>query len=349
MKKSWNRFPVIGGLLGMALVLASVVGSRWSLYGQTGDRAAVPALEESGVVCTGYVDVEGGITSLNPLQSGRVEKVLVKENDAVKAGQVLLRLDRRAAETVLRQAEAALEAARVQLDQARQRSGQPTLREEQQKSGIEAGRHKLRAAEALLARREELRNIQGGLHEIEAARAQVAEFKAVLRAEEKKLEELQLHDAQLDIRRAEADVRAKEAARDQAKLAGDECDLLAPADGIVLRVLVSQGDVLGPQSRQPALLFCAQGPRIVRAEVEQEFARRVALGQKALIRDDTVSGDCWTGRVTRLSDWYTHRRSIIAEPLQFNDVRTLECLVTVDPGQPTLRIGQRVRVVLRPN
>ena len=34
------------------------------------------------------------------------------------------------------------------------------------------------------------------------------------------------------------------------------------------------------------------------------------------------------------------------EPLQFNDVRTLECIVTLDPGQPPLRIGQRVRVTL---
>ena len=34
------------------------------------------------------------------------------------------------------------------------------------------------------------------------------------------------------------------------------------------------------------------------------------------------------------------------EPLQFNDVRTLECIVTLDPDQPPLRIGQRVRVTL---
>ena len=36
------------------------------------------------------------------------------------------------------------------------------------------------------------------------------------------------------------------------------------------------------------------------------------------------------------------------EPLQFNDVRTLECIIELDPGQPLLRIGQRVRVQLVP-
>ena len=34
------------------------------------------------------------------------------------------------------------------------------------------------------------------------------------------------------------------------------------------------------------------------------------------------------------------------EPLQFNDVRTLECLIALNPGQPPLRIGQRVRVLI---
>jgi hypothetical protein len=32
--------------------------------------------------------------------------------------------------------------------------------------------------------------------------------------------------------------------------------------------------------------------------------------------------------------------------LQVNDVRTLECLIALDPDQAPLRIGQRVRVLL---
>jgi hypothetical protein len=36
------------------------------------------------------------------------------------------------------------------------------------------------------------------------------------------------------------------------------------------------------------------------------------------------------------------------EPLQYNDARTLECIIELDAGQPLLRIGQRVRVMLRP-
>jgi hypothetical protein len=72
----------------------------------------------------------------------------------------------------------------------------------------------------------------------------------------------------------------------------------------------------------------------------------VAAWQAALVQDDTSASDTWRGRVLRVSDWYTHRRSILQEPFQFNDVRTLECIVALDAGQPQLRIGQRVRVTI---
>jgi hypothetical protein len=78
--------------------------------------------------------------------------------------------------------------------------------------------------------------------------------------------------------------------------------------------------------------------------VEQEFAFRVKVGQPAVIRDDSSSETVWRGRVSVLSDWYTQRRSVLQEPLQVNDVRTVECLITLDPQQQPLRIGQRVRV-----
>jgi hypothetical protein len=59
-----------------------------------------------------------------------------------------------------------------------------------------------------------------------------------------------------------------------------------------------------------------------------------------------AAGPSWHGRVIRVSDWYTHRRSILQEPFQLNDVRTLECLIALDRGQQPLRIGQRVRVTI---
>jgi hypothetical protein len=41
---------------------------------------------------------------------------------------------------------------------------------------------------------------------------------------------------------------------------------------------------------------------------------------------------------------------MVQEPLQFNDVRTVECIITLDPSDKTpLRVGQRVRVTFKAN
>jgi hypothetical protein len=40
------------------------------------------------------------------------------------------------------------------------------------------------------------------------------------------------------------------------------------------------------------------------------------------------------------------RRTILPDASPFYDVRTLECVIELESGQPPLRIGQRVRVTL---
>jgi multidrug resistance efflux pump len=138
------------------------------------------------------------------------------------------------------------------------------------------------------------------------------------------------------------------ARRDQAAQALAECSLRAPEAGTVLRVGAGKGDVLSGYAQQPAILFCGAGQRVVRAEVEQEFAGRVAVGQPAVVADDTRAGWRWRGRVEWVADWYLPRRQALPDPSLFQDVRTVECLIRLDPGQPPLRIGQRVRVLINP-
>ncbi len=172
----------------------------------------------------------------------------------------------------------------------------------------------------------------------------VHELEALLRAEEKRLDDLKRQDSKDDIRRAEKEVEAMKARLEQAQYALDECLLKAPRRGTVLRLLVGPGDVLGSQSKQPAVQFAAEGPQIVRADVEQEFIGRVALGESATVQDETNLNREWKGKVERIADWVTQRRSVMQGPLDFSDVRTVEVILTLDSGQPPLRIGQRVRV-----
>ena len=145
------------------------------------------------------------------------------------------------------------------------------------------------------------------------------ELEALHQVETGKLRELELNDPEAGVRQAQADVDAKEAQLNEARTAVEEYALKAPADGTVLRVMVGRGDVVGAQAKHPAVIFCPGGRRIVRAEVEQEFARSLAIGQAASIRDDSNGEGNWTGHVIRISDWYTQRRSVMPEALQYND------------------------------
>jgi multidrug resistance efflux pump len=339
------------GVVGLTVLMMSAGGAVLLIHGPRAGAAPDALADRDSplprVVCFGHVDVEDGIASLYPLVAGRVVAVPAHENTEVKAGADLIRLDDELARLRVREAEADLEAAKEQLSQASKLHEQQRLKLAQQKSAITAVQQRLEGAREVQNRKREL---EKGQHisprEARAAEALVKELEAVLDVETKKLEELNLNDPENAIRRARAEVDAKESRLEQAQRGVKECVLAAPADGLVLRVLARPGEVLGPQPRQPAVLFCSKGPRIVRAEVEQEYAGRVAVGQAASVQDDTTASTTWRGKVIRLSDWYTHRRSVLQEPFQVNDVRTLECIIALDSGQPPLRIGQRVRVIV---
>lgn len=339
-------------LASVALLAAAALGANWFLFhhlGTTQPNPSQPAEEQenAAVVCFGHVDVEFGIQSLFPLRPGRIETVAVREHARVKSGDVLLRLDDRAARHTLHEAEADAEASAAQVLLAEKGIRQQTARVAQQKDAVKVAQNRLDAANSALERKQGLLKIQQmSKEEVDAAQSLVKELEAAHHAEQQKLRELELHDAKVVLRRAEAETKAKQARLELARRALDECQLKAPADGEVLRILVGPGDVLSAQPRHPAVLFCPDTPRFVRAEVAQEFASRVFTGQRALIQNDAHTAETWHGTVQRISDWYTQRRSVLHEPLQLNDVRTLECIVTIDGDPAALRLGQRVRVVI---
>jgi multidrug resistance efflux pump len=340
-------------VLGLIVLLASAAGTTWIINrpagpdGRPGEGHADAAHE---VVCFGHVDVEHGVVALYPTQPGRVEEVPVRENQSVKKGDVLLRLDDRLARLLVDQARADYDAAVAQEKEAANLARQKEYKLQQQRAAIDAAKHQLAAAQQTYQRKKELSDAnQLNATETEAAAQLVEQLKAVQKAEEVKLKEVELLNPEAGVTRARADTAAKKARLDQAELGLDECRVKAPEDGTVLRIQVGRGELLGSQPKQPAILFCPHHDRIIRAEVEQEFASRVALGMAATVQDDTTTSETWHGKVDGISDWYTHRRSILQEPFQFNDVRTLECIVRLDKAETNakpLRIGQRVRVII---
>jgi multidrug resistance efflux pump len=338
-----RRFVLLSGFLGAAALGVSGTGAWWVGKGPPA-AAADPGPAAAEVLAFGHADADPGVARLAPVQPGRVLAVPARDNQVVKAGDELLRLDDEPARLRLREARADLADAARQLEAARKLPGQHEARLAQQRAGVAAARHRLSAARqqhAYLESRQRHGTINDA--EVRASADQIKALAAAVEAEEGRLTELTLIEPADQVARAEALVAAREAQRGQAEYALRECVLRAPADGTVLRVLASPGDVLAGQAGPPVVYFRPAGPLVVRAEVEQEFAARVAPGQDAWVQDDSGNARAWKGRVLRVCEWYTRRRSILQDPLQVNDVRTLECVIQPDPAQP-LRIGQRMRV-----
>src|SRR5205807_3616861 len=119
-----------------------LVGAGWALHshGSASESKDKHAEDSSGkrstpvTVALGQADVEGGVLSLSPTMPGRVAAVPVAENEEVRAGAVLLRLDGEAARAQVEEAEAALTAAEAELAEARKGPRQHQLRLAQQKA-----------------------------------------------------------------------------------------------------------------------------------------------------------------------------------------------------------------------
>ena len=348
----WSRsHPVrLVLLLGFAAIALSTAGALFALHPRDGSakekkaESLVAATGDKGLVCSGYVDVEGGVTPLAPLQPGRVAEVAVRENDKVKAKQVLLRMDSTLAEQRLREAKADLAAAEAKLHQAESLPGQHDAQVAQQKAAIEAANQRMSAAKDIEKRKADLARLkQIDQLEADAAAKLAEEAKSAMTAEQEKLKQLTLVDPKLQIARAKADVDARALARSRPSSRWMNATLRAPADGEILLVQVSPGSVITGQSAQPSILFVARKPRIVRAEVEQEFADRLSVNQAVTVKDEARRKETWTGKVKRVSDWYTQRRSSAPDTLRIsnNEVHVLECIIELGPNQAPLRMGQR--------
>jgi membrane fusion protein (multidrug efflux system) len=342
-------------ILGIILIAVSIVGAKWALDHQSPAAATKNGtdanLPPNKIICWGFFDVEGGVVGLDPRQFGDIVE-LESENKPVKKGAVLLRVDDKLSVLKIDEAQADVKAADQQVAEARHLTKDYQLQRRQQEAAIRALGHESatlelkRDREVLPLENKKLTDTIKKFY-VEAL-AGVAEKK---KAEQAKLERLELQDANLKINQAEADLEAKKVRLKQAQEILKHFQVVAPSDGTVLRVNVRKGETLGPSPLRHAVEFLPDAPIIVKAEVLQEWGRFIKEKQRVEIEDDTYNGPTWKGEVKKISKWYAPTRSPVIEPLRYNDVRTLECIIKVDGavGDSKL-IGQRVRakVIISP-
>ncbi|MBY0587812.1 biotin/lipoyl-binding protein [bacterium] len=348
LKSSMDRLRQIPSLMAIGAALFFITWlTAGTLATARSDRDPGPASppQDRHVVGFGHVDVEGGTVPLSAAIPGQIEEVLVKEGERVRAGQVLARLKNNQAVAQLAEAEAAVEHAEIERRQADRSAEEQSIRRKLQEQAIRTAENRVRAGNREVS---QLQTLAGDdvvpAERVKTGRDIATNLQSALEAEQLKLRQLDLVDSRETVQLAELALRLARAKRDQAEDYLDRHSIVAPADGLVLRVMLSAGQMTGPG---PApIWFAPDRPRVIRCEIDQAFADRVVKGRVAQIVDDRAVGQQWTGVVSRCGDWIAPRRSMLDEPFQRNDVRTLECVITLDPGQAEVRIGQRMRVVI---
>jgi multidrug resistance efflux pump len=325
--------------------MVGLAGRSLPVSDQTGDQEV-----SQSVVGFGHFDVDSGVLDIHAAFPGRVTRVCVVEGTAVQKGDPLFEVDDRAARQRLREAEAHLALKKARREDAGLATSRHKARVAQQEAAIEARVHVLAAARTVWTQKRDLVKMKliNTLEE-QTAQEELLQAEALLRAEREKLRELKLKQPANLVTAAEAEVVAARARLEQARLNLEDCVVRSPVDATVLRLRTAVGQWTGVRPELPALQLCPREERIVRLEIQQQYAARVRVGDAATVEDDPPTGLTWQGAVQRLSDWITRRRSRSLEPFEFNDVHTLEALIRIRPEPNGVRIGQRVLVRITPS
>jgi membrane fusion protein, multidrug efflux system len=257
---------------------------------------------------TDDAQVAGHIIPVLARVGGYITLVTVSDNDSVRAGQLLARIDDAEYKVRLAQAEADLAAARAVVGrsgvtgqaqaQVATAAGQRAALDAQ----IAAARANAARASSDLARTEELAAKQiVSKQQLDAARAEAEAATANLQAEERQALAggASVTSAEAGVRVAEAKLAAAKAARDNAALQLSYTRIRAPVAGVVSRKLIEVGQLVQPG--QTLLSAVADTGIWVTANYKETQLSRMRVGQPAEIDIDAYGGCTALGKVESLS------------------------------------------------
>jgi HlyD family secretion protein len=287
----------------------------------------------------GIVEPLGREAKLSFDVPGRIAEILVREGQFVDEGAILARLDDHAERVALRIAEA--DVAVVQAELTRVASGM--RREEIDAVAAEADSAKARLlqSEDTFARAQNL-NQGGSVTEAELRRSQReaerdrAQFSAA-DARRKAAASGARYD---DVRISKARVVSAQARRDQAQVLLEQRTLRAPSSGEVLQCKYRIGERYSPE-RDPAFVFGNTKVLVVRMDVDERDIGHIKVGAPVVITVPAMSGKRILGHVSELGRRMGRKNVRTDDPVERNDAKMLEVLLTLDSSED-LVAGLRV-------
>jgi HlyD family secretion protein len=321
--------------------------------------------EPTTVTALGRLEPKGEIIKLSAPTSAngnRVDRLLVKEGDLVKVGQIIAILDNRdRLQADLNEAEEEVRVARAKLEQVKAGAKQGEILAQQseivrlesdrqgdidaQAATVEKLKAEVKNAEAEDRRYQSL--FEGGgvsasqrdskQLSLETARESLQEAQvnfrrkqsirspelATAKANLNKIAEVR----QVDVNAAKTEIDRAIAAVTQAKASLDRAYVKAPQDGVVMKIYSRAGELI---SSTDGIIDLGQTNKMdAVAEVYQSDVIKVKTGQKVRVIGDSLPGELH-GTVERIG-WQVQRQQVInTDPSANIDSRIVEVHVALD-------------------
>ncbi len=278
-----KRLPLIAGaVVAIGLIVGGVIWWQGKQRWEATDNAFV----------------EADTTLVSPQIDGYVVEVLVRDNQRVQPGQVLVRLDDADAKASLAQAEANLAALMAAVDNVNARAVQEQALIASRAAGVSQAQAQAGLAAAEVDRYGKLaeqgwvsqQRIQTQRAQAETANASVAEAQAALVAEQRTAGVLGSTREQ-----SVAAVQQARAAVDQARTALDRTIIRAPSAGVVGARGVRTGQYVRPGGQ--LLSIVPLGETYVVANFKETQVARMRLGQSVVITADAFPDAPLSGHI----------------------------------------------------
>ena len=279
------------------------------------DSLAIPKVEE--VAGIGRIEPEGGIIGLSADQAGQIRQLNIREGDRLIRGQVMLVLDNSVQRSQVGEVEKRLETELAQTGVNR--------------AAIADAEEELRKAEQDLERTRRLvekgaetrQKLDDAISDVNNKRIKLQNQRAGLAVTEKRIGEL----------RQQVNTANRTASK---------YSITAPSAGLVLQLDVKPGEVVSVG--QVFGQFAPEGRMTALCEIDELFADKIEVGQKAHIRYKGYAGEVSAGTVMYAAP-YLKKKSLFSDQVgEKEDRRVREVRIALD--KQDLLINRQVECLI---
>ena len=228
---------------------------------------------------------------------GKIATIFVDENDEVRKGYLIAKLDTSFLELALVQAQAALDQAEYSLEQAEEPFSEDEI--DSAEAAVEAAEDYLYYALWMLDKAHREEPVNGIVPSVEQWQAEVSRAQANLLAAEAQLEVILDAPDEKALAAAKSQAEAAKKAVAEAQKQLDEATIRAPSDGVVANIYAEEGDTVPAGMAIVHLIDLATME--LKVEVDEIDIAEVQPGQRAIIEVDALPSLELEGKVTSVS------------------------------------------------